>query len=178
MNISIEEISTANANDVGKCDGEFAIDSIAVLHFDGDVISYAVSPVPCTSKQYGKDDIDYTTHIADPDKAVFLAYVDEEMAGQIILAKNWNKYARIDDIAVDVKFRRQGIGNRLLSRARRWAQERGMAGIVAETQNNNVGACRFYESAGFELRGFDTHLYKGIVPGTDEIALYWYFLFR
>jgi ribosomal protein S18 acetylase RimI-like enzyme len=99
------------------------------------------------------------------------------VAGQIILRKNWNKFAYIEDIAVDVRFRLHGIGKELISYAKRWAQDRNLAGITLETQDNNVGACKFYESCGFQLRGFDTYLYKGINRETDEIALYWYMIF-
>jgi len=93
------------------------------------------------------------------------------------MRKNWNKYAYIEDIAVDVMFRRRGIGKELISEAMRWAQERHLAGIMLETQNNNVGACKFYESCGFQLKGFDTYLYKGINSRTDEVALFWYLVF-
>jgi streptothricin acetyltransferase len=48
---------------------------------------------------------------------------------------------------------------------------------MLETQNNNVAACRLYESGGFQLAGFDRCLYKGLHPDTDEIALYWYLVF-
>jgi ribosomal protein S18 acetylase RimI-like enzyme len=58
-----------------------------------------------------------------------------------------------------------------------WARERNLPGIMLETQDVNVPACRFYENLGFKLRGIDTHLYKGLNPNTDEIALYWYLIF-
>jgi hypothetical protein len=49
--------------------------------------------------------------------------------------------------------------------------------MMLETQDNNVAGCRLYANCGFELRGFDTHLYKALDPDTDEIALYWYLIF-
>jgi streptothricin acetyltransferase len=58
-----------------------------------------------------------------------------------------------------------------------WARDRQLAGVMLETQNNNVAACRLYESCGFQLGGFDRCLYQGLHPGTHEIALYWYLLF-
>jgi ribosomal protein S18 acetylase RimI-like enzyme len=57
-----------------------------------------------------------------------------------------------------------------------WAKTKLLAGIMLETQNNNVAACRFYERCGFKLGGFDRYLYKGISKNTEEIALYWYLL--
>lgn len=64
-----------------------------------------------------------------------------------------------------------------MERVKRWAQEKGLAGITLETQNNNVKACKFYENCGFEIGGFDLFLYKGIDQHQDEIALYWYLTF-
>lgn len=178
MIITIEEINSRNFRDVNECDSEFIIDSKLVLHVENGEIRYTIIEVPGNKKRYGKDNIDYTTYIDNPGKVVFLAYVDRQIAGQIILRKNWNTYAYIEDIAVDVKLRRRGIGKRLISRAKCWAQERNLPGIMLETQNNNVRACKFYESCGYQLRGFDTYLYKGIKSDTDEVALFWYLVFE
>jgi ribosomal protein S18 acetylase RimI-like enzyme len=142
-----------NMSDINKCDGEFIIDAKLVLFVDNGVIRYTEIKVPGTKKRYEKDNIDFTTYISNQDKAVFVAYAEGQVAGQIILRKNWNKFAYIEDIAVDVRFRRQGIGKELMSYAKRWAQDRNLAGITLETQDNNVGACKFYESCGFQLRG-------------------------
>jgi ribosomal protein S18 acetylase RimI-like enzyme len=65
----------------------------------------------------------------------------------------------------------------LTLRAIEWAKEKGLPGLMLETQNNNVAACHLYESCGFELGGFDRNLYKGLHPDTKEIALYWYLFF-
>jgi ribosomal protein S18 acetylase RimI-like enzyme len=177
MRITIEEINARNIRDVNKCEGEFIIDAKLVLHVENDEVRYTITELPRTTKRYGKDNVDYTTYIDNQDKEVFLAYIEGQVAGQIILRKNWSRYAYIEDIAVDVKFRRQGVSKELISEAKHWAQERNLAGIMLETQNNNVRACKFYESCGFQLRGFDTYLYKGINSDTDEVALYWYLVF-
>jgi streptothricin acetyltransferase len=58
-----------------------------------------------------------------------------------------------------------------------WARGRGLTGIMLETQNINVAACRLYERCGFVLGGFDACLYRGVMLGTREIALFWYLLF-
>lgn len=177
MGMTIEEINTRNINDVNKCDNEFIIASKLVLHLENEVIRYTIIQLPVAKKRYGIDKIDYSTYINKKDKVVYLAYVDGQIAGQIILRKNWNNYAYIEDVTVDVQFRRQGIGTQLISRAKQWARNRSLMGIMLETQNNNLPACKFYESCGFQLRGFDTYLYKGENYATAEVALYWYLLF-
>ncbi len=177
VDVNIEAINLRNITDVNKCDDEFTIEARLILHIENGEIHYEAVPVPPSKKRYSKDDIDFTSTIDNPEKIIYLAYAGDVIAGQIILRKNWNNTAYIEDIAVDVKFRRQGIGRQLVKRAQRWARESHLAGIMLETQDNNVGACRFYESCGFKLRGFDTYLYKGLARVTDEIALYWYLIF-
>jgi len=177
MELVIKELDEINIKDAGQCDGEFVIDTKLILHTENNQIRYTVIDQPTTKKRYGKDDVDYSAYIDNPERTVFLAYVDGKVAGQIILRKNWNKYAYIEDVAVDVNFRRLGIGQALMAQAKRWAKEKQLPGIMLETQTNNVRACKFYESCGFKIGGFDNYLYKGIEANTDEVALYWYFHF-
>lgn len=49
-----------------------------------------------------------------------------------------------------------------------------LPGVMLETQDNNVGACRLYEACGFEIGGFDRKLYRGIADVGEEVAVYWY----
>ena len=177
MGITIEELNPGNIKDLYACNGEFVIDSRLALSVEDDQIRYRIVKIPETRKRYPHEALDVNACLDDPDKSVFFASVDEEIAGQIILRVNWNKYAYIEDIVVDAKFRRRGIGRRLISQARQWARARGLAGLMLETQNNNVAACKLYEKCGFRLGGFDRYLYKGLDSATDEIALYWYLIF-
>ena len=174
--MNVEEVDEKTVKDVNTVDGRFTIDSKLEIQVDNNEIMYSTVKVPQFEKRYKKESIDYSTYIDDPDKTIYLAYIDGTIAGQIILRKNWNKYAYIEDIAVDVKFRKHGIGKALLSCAKKWAKRKNLAGVMLETQNNNVAACRLYEKCGFNLGGFDTYLYKGLKPDTDEIALYWYYI--
>lgn len=175
MDITINELDQSNVGHINQCDGTFTVDAVLRLHAQDSEISYAIASVPRYEKRFPQDEIDYTTYIGDPDKTAFLAYVDERIAGQIILHRHWNKYAYVEDIAVDIKFRRLGIGTMLMRRAVVWTTSKGLAGIMLEAQNNNVASAQFYERFGFKLGGFDRYLYKGLTPETDEIALYWYY---
>jgi ribosomal protein S18 acetylase RimI-like enzyme len=102
---------------------------------------------------------------ATPEQA---AHVGDQTGGRVAL---------IWDIAVDPPFRHRSVGRRLIAQAVARARGRGLTGVMLETQNINVAACRLYASCGFVLGGFDACLYRGGMPGAREIALFWYLLF-
>ena len=178
MQITVREIEKDAIQHVNQYDSSFSVDSKLVLSAENSKISYTVVELPPYVKQYQPDEVDYSEYVFNPDKTIFLAYVDNEPAGQIRIMKYWNGFVYIDDVAVDAKHRRQGIGRLLIQRAIEWARDKGFPGIMLETQNNNVAACRLYESCGFELGGFDVYLYKGLNRTIDEIALNWYLMFE
>src|SRR4030095_1905394 len=99
-------------------------------------------------------------------------------AGELVVRRWWNNFAYIEDITVKTRLRKQGIGRALVNRSLAWARNRQLPGMMLETQNNNVAACRFYERCGFELGGCDRHLYRALHAERQEIALYWYLLFE
>lgn len=171
MEITIREMNRDNLQDVNKCDGTFTVDSKLVLHAADGVISYSVASVEPYQKRYVFEEKDYPSYIANPDKTIYFAYIDGQLAGQIDISKHWNAYAWIDDFFVDVHFRRQGVGQAMMQKAVDWAKVRNLPGMMLETQDVNVQACRFYENFGFRLYGFDTYLYKGWNPASNEIAL-------
>ena len=172
--IEIRRLTVDNQADLNRCDNSFTVDAALSLHAEDGRITYTMHPVTLYVKQYGPEVYDAQAYIDKPDHAAWLAYVDNRLAGQILVHENWNRYAIIWDIAVNPPFRRQGVGSRLIEQAIAWARERHLPGVMLETQNINVAACRLYERCGFVLGGFDSYLYRGIMPGTNEIALYWY----
>ena len=178
MDLTILKMDETTLERVNECNEPFLIDSQLVLHEHSGELSTSTVPVAAHQKSYPSEDKDYADYVKDPDMAVFLAFAEGELAGYIRLLKHWNAYGYVDDIAIKDRFRRRGVGRALILRAIEWARERGFPGLMLETQNNNVAACRLYESCGFRLGGFDRYLYRGLHPGTDEIALYWYFLFE
>ena len=174
MDFIIKELDDRLLKDLHQIDEEFDIDSKLVLQLDNDELTYKTVNIPHRTKRYPPDDFDYTTYPDNPEKTAFLAYVSDQVAGQLILRVNWNRFAWVEGIGVDRDFRRRGIGRALVSRGLQWAKDNKLLGIMLETQDNNVGACRFYESCGFQLTGFDRHLYQASEECRDEIALFWY----
>jgi ribosomal protein S18 acetylase RimI-like enzyme len=178
MEITLHEINSQNLQDTGKCDSSFTVDALLVLSAENNLIHFNTVTISPYTKKYPVEKIDYSIYISREYRTAFLAYCDQSIAGEIRLRMNWNVYAYIEEIIVDVKFRRLGIGRRLIQAAIQWAKDNQLPGIMLETQNNNVAACHLYQSCGFELAGFDRRLYQGIDINSEEVALYWYLIFN
>jgi len=184
MDIVIREFAVGDENTCKDIDDRFIVDSTLVLSLADRRIEFTVKPIPSYTKSYSDGQFketaneDYSDYINNPDQIVYLACAGNRVIGRIVLKRNWNKYALIEDIAVDKNYRGHGVGRKLIEQAKRWAKDGGMPGIMLETQNNNVRACEFYRSCGFVIGGFDFHLYQGIHKHTDEIALFWYLIFE
>jgi ribosomal protein S18 acetylase RimI-like enzyme len=160
-------------------DRSFEVDSELVLHLADGRLGYGVVRVAPYVKTYA--DGPHGAGLADGDGTLasgalhtFVAYLDGQPAGEMGLSQHWNGYASIDDVLVAQAFRRRGVGRALVLHAMAWSRARKLAGVVLETQNNNVAACRLYAACGFALRGFDADLYRGLAPRTREVALFWY----
>ena len=59
------------------------------------------------------------------------------------------------DAALDVRFRPARRDGDLLDVAQFWSRKKKLPGIMLETQNNNLAACRLYERCGFVVGGVD-----------------------
>ncbi|HGI0158585.1 TPA: GNAT family N-acetyltransferase, partial [Streptococcus pyogenes] len=92
------------------------------------------------------------------------------------LRKNWNRYAYIEDIAVCKDFRGQGIGSALINISIEWAKHKNLHGLMLETQDNNLIACKFYHNCGFKIGSVDTMLYANF-ENNFEKAVFWYLSF-
>jgi GNAT superfamily N-acetyltransferase len=75
------------------------------------------------------------------------------------------------DIRVAPDVRGQGVGRALFRAAETWAAARHCTRLVAETQNINVPACRFYERQGCSLDAVNRLAYPDL---PDEIQLLWH----
>lgn len=79
------------------------------------------------------------------------------------------------DIRVGFESRGQGIGRRLFERAMAWSRAKGALRLMAETQNVNVPASKFYAGMGCRLGKIDLYAYAGRAAVADEFALVWYY---
>ena len=90
--------------------------------------------------------------VSDPSREVYLAFVDGEITGFIILHLQGILNGYIQSVCVAAEWRNKGIGSRLMT----FAERR----IFSKTQNVficvstfNHGARRLYERLGYEIMG-------------------------
>jgi ribosomal protein S18 acetylase RimI-like enzyme len=176
MEIRVEKLSPDHLRFAGRCDGRFTVASRLVPTAQEGRITYTIIPAGPYEKRYPREAVDYAGYVDQPDRAVYLAFIEAQLAGEIRLGRWWNGFAYIEDLAVEPGLRRRGVGRALIEQAVAWTKAGGFPGIMLETQDINVPACMLYASCGFELSGFDRRLYEALAPETDETALYWYLL--
>jgi GNAT superfamily N-acetyltransferase len=73
------------------------------------------------------------------------------------------------DIRVAPVLRNKGVGKALFEGAKAWAKQRGCVELRVETQDINVGACRFYTAMGCHLHSIEAGAYLGL----DEAKILW-----
>lgn len=79
--------------------------------------------------------------------------------------------ARITDLVVSDKFRRQGVASALLLSAKDWAKQRGLKRIVLEMQAKNHAAIQLARKMGYEFCGFCDDYFANHDIGVFFIAL-------
>jgi len=72
------------------------------------------------------------------------------------------------DLRVAPEARARGVGQALLAAIEARLRGLGVSGIVAETQDINVAACRLYAGAGYTVRSVDACAYEDL-PGETQI---------
>jgi GNAT superfamily N-acetyltransferase len=111
---------------------------------------------------------------------MFTARVDGALAGGAVVAwdtpgvhmlEERRDLAVLWDIRVMPEMRGHGVGAALFRAAAAWARARPARWMKIETQNINVGACRFYAAMGCELGAVLRHAYP---DHPREVQLFWY----
>ncbi|MDH0746784.1 GNAT family N-acetyltransferase [Pseudomonas sp. GD03842] len=160
-----------------NCEFTFTVTGYAQVVMGLPVAQWPVDPVEPYLKNYGIDSQEFCNYRDGGEGTVLVAWSGEDPVGHLVISKHWSGFAHIDELAVDAVARGNGVARQLLDVARHWSRERQLPGIMLETQNNNLGACRLYERYGFVVGGVDHLRYRAIDPGTREAAIFWYLLF-
>lgn len=180
MEITIRKMNPQESPQTNSFSRKSTVNSRLVLGIENEELFYTIVPVEPYEREVHAEDVDYGFDDAGP--TIFFAEVgaireSPLLAGRIKMMRWWNRFAYVEDLVVNPEYRGMGIGRQLLERGIQWSRENGYPGVMLETQDDNVPACRLYQSAGFVLSGFDRNVYKAINPDTKETALYWYLIF-
>jgi ribosomal protein S18 acetylase RimI-like enzyme len=90
----------------------------------------------------------------------FVAEVDGQVRGYLDgMIEPWQDRFWVANLAVDLDFRRRGVGSALVHYAREWAKQQSLQSLVVEAATKNYPALRFYDKLGFEFCGFHDHYY-------------------
>jgi len=173
----IIEMTHNNLQDINKANQPFDVIGKIVPKFVDGVWSFSECVYDESyEKSYPNDDEDWGDYIDNPNKIVFFCYDDDDCVGQVRIRKNWNGYAYIEDIAVSKSHRKKGVGRMLIQKTVEWAKTKKLYGIMLETQDVNLLACRFYDKLGFKIGAVDTMLYSNF-DNAHEKAVFWYMKF-
>ena len=175
--MEIVKIDYHNLADINKANQPFEVIGRMKPTFSDGIWAYTEEIYEQSyMKVYPNDSCDYAAYIDNSDKTVFFAYSDKECIGQIVLKRDWNRYAFIEDICVAKSARGQGVGTGLIQKAIEWAKNSDLNGLALETQDNNLLACRFYAKCGFVIGAVNTMLYRNI-SDNEEFAVFLYLHF-
>jgi len=98
--------------------------------------------------------------IRDPEHVVLLARSGPEVAGFAIMLYR-DRHAHLSLLAVAPRWRRGGVGRRLLERLEATALVAGVEWIGLEVRARNRGARTFYERLGYHARDYVPGYYRG-----------------
>lgn len=170
----ITKMTQRNMTDYNKSNESFIVFGRIIPKYENNTWTYDEEIfTEQYTKRFEDDEIDIS-YIEDPNKAVYFFYAGDECVGQIRLRSNWNGFAYIENIAVAKKSRQLGIGTALLNVAIEWAKRKNFIGLMLETQDINISACRFYAKNNFVIGGVDCMLYANFPNAANEKAIFWY----
>ncbi len=73
--------------------------------------------------------------------------------------QRWQRAGWVQNLVVDLPFRRCGIGRALLRAAAAWAQDESLRRLILESPTKNGAAIRFFHDLGAEFCGFNDRYY-------------------
>lgn len=86
-----------------------------------------------------------------------------------VCPEEWSNRLIVTELWVSEPLRGQGVGKKLMDKAKEIAKAHNRRAIILETQSCNTRAIGFYLHEGFELIGFDTCCYTNNDIGRREV---------
>ncbi len=170
--VEIKQIDQAHAGDLALKNDPFPLWGRMIPALQDGVWSYRTEEFDQPSEQTFPDEC-YDFDVLSRDGAAFGAYEDGVCLGLAIYKKGFFDYWYLEDLKVSAAARRKGIGRALIRSGLDYAKAQGYLGVYLQAQDNNLSACLFYLSCGFEIGGFDNRVYDGTAQaGKADIYFY------
>lgn len=108
-------------------------------------------------------------------KDLFLvARKDDELVGYLtLIADRETRTARIVDLVVTDKLRRQGIGSALILAAQDWASRQKLRRMMLEMQAKNHAGINLARKMGYDFCGFNDHFFAN-----HDIAVFFTYILK
>lgn len=173
--IKIKRIDESSKKDINLPNEPFSLWGKMIPTYDGNNWAYttrAFDPSEVNEMVFPNENYDFDALIKT---CIFVGAYDENgiCVGVAMFRHEWLKYLYLEDLKICKAYRGQGIGYMLLEEGKKIAAENAYRGIYTIGQDNNLSACLFYMNAGFEIGGFDTHVYGG-TNQADKSNIYFY----
>lgn len=170
--IEIKILDVSHKKELASVKNEpFALFGRLIPSFEGGKWSYEILLFP--KEEIREDCFPEADYDSLSDGLFIGAFQGDSCVGLALLRPGSYRYLYLENLKVLRPFRKQGIGRRLISKAREVAKDKGYAGLYTYAQDNNLGACLFYLRNGFEIGGFDTEIYRHTPQeGKADITFY------
>ncbi|MBR4725286.1 MAG: GNAT family N-acetyltransferase [Lachnospiraceae bacterium] len=112
-----------------------------------------------TPEEYDFPDKLYADHWENAEAYGVVGENGELLACIEVCPEEWSNRLMVTELWVDESLRKQGVGKRLMDKAKEIAALQKRRAIILETQSCNTNAIGFYLHEGFELIGFDKCCY-------------------
>ena len=136
---------------------------IKPLDYEGCTVSLvrkkAEQEIVHTPEEYDFPDKLYADHWENAEAYGVVGENGELLACIEVCPEEWSNRLMVTELWVDEFLRKQGVGKRLMDKAKEIAALQKRRAIILETQSCNTNAIGFYLHEGFELIGLDKCCY-------------------
>ncbi len=142
---------------------------------DGCTVSFIKKPaekeIVHTPEEYNFPDSLYQAHWEKAEAYGVISENGNLLACIEVCPEEWSNRLIVTELWVSDELRHQGIGKRLMDKAKEIAVSQNRRAIILETQSCNTNAIGFYLHEGFELIGFDTCCYTNNDIARREVRI-------
>ncbi len=168
--IEIRRIDTAHGQDAQLPNEPFTLWGRMIPSLENGVWTYRTERFPKTEEMCFPD---FPYEVSEADSVFLGAYDGGSCIGLAVLRKGMFRYLYLDDLKVNRSERGKGVGGMLIEACVADAKNQGLVGVYTVGQDNNLSACLFYLSHGFQIGGFDNRSYRG-TPQEEKADIYFY----